>query len=102
MIALILVLLLSISFSQEGIFEAVRSGDLEKIKRLVKKENVNLKDFEGASLLHVAAEFSHTEVVRFLIDSGADVNAKNLNGWTPLHLAARNGWLPGDSQVSPV
>jgi len=44
----------------------------------------------GASLLHVAAEYGNADVVRVLIELGADVNAKaeldefGLNGHTPL------------------
>ena len=33
------------------------------------------------------------EVVRFLIVKGADVNAKDDNGLTPLHWSAREGHL---------
>lgn len=37
--------------------------------------------------LHWAAQHGHVEVVRTLIDNGADVNAKDVFGRTPLHLA---------------
>jgi ankyrin repeat protein len=30
----------------------------------------------------------HTETAKLLIEKGADVNAKNNNGWTPLYAAA--------------
>ncbi len=45
---------------------------------------------EGASLLHVAAEYGHARVARVLIESGADVNARaardrdGLNGHAPI------------------
>ena len=35
--------------------------------------------------------FGHKEVVELLIAKGADVNAKNDGGYTPLHQAAING-----------
>lgn len=33
----------------------------------------------------------HTDVARVLIEHGAEMNAKEENEWTPLHLAAQNG-----------
>ncbi|OCL05848.1 ankyrin, partial [Glonium stellatum] len=38
----------------------------------------------------LAADKGHEEVVRLLIEKGADVNAKNNEGEAALHLAARN------------
>ena len=44
----------------------------------------------GATLMHVAAEFGHSDVARVLVDMGADVNATaavdefGLNGHTPI------------------
>jgi ankyrin repeat protein len=33
----------------------------------------------------------HAEVVKALLEKGADVQAKNSDGWTPLHWACRFG-----------
>ena len=38
--------------------------------------------------LHLAAIFSHYEIAKLLISKGADVNARNDDGFTPLHQAA--------------
>jgi uncharacterized protein len=44
--------------------------------------------------LMLAAEKGHTETVRRLLDGGADVQAKNSNGWTALLFAAWKGHIP--------
>ena len=39
------------------------------------------------SLLHYAAEDCNPKVIQFLVAHGAELNAIDRNGWTPLHLA---------------
>ena len=41
--------------------------------------------------LHSAVAGDHAAVARRLVESGADVNARQSGGWTPLHSAAANG-----------
>jgi ankyrin repeat protein len=41
--------------------------------------------------LHWAARNGHTDVVELLVAHKADVNAVNQRGWTPLHVALKNG-----------
>ncbi len=41
----------------------------------------------GASALHYAAIVGHTEIVKLLLKAGADVNAKDFQGRTPLDVA---------------
>jgi hypothetical protein len=53
---------------------------------------------EGASLLHVAAEFGNVRAARVLLEMGADVNARaavddyGLNGQTPLFHTVNAAW----------
>ena len=53
---------------------------------------------EGASLLHVAAEFGNMHAARVLLEMGSDVNAKaavdeyGLNGHTPLFHTVNSAW----------
>ncbi|HJZ58755.1 MAG TPA: ankyrin repeat domain-containing protein, partial [Gemmataceae bacterium] len=48
---------------------------------------------ESHTPLHLAVVHGHSDVVEYLIQRGADVNADSGGGWTPLHLAARTDRL---------
>jgi hypothetical protein len=66
------------------------NGLTTSVKRLlsIRNINVNVKDVNGWTPLHYAAENGHVEIARLLLQNGADVNAKGYDGWTPLHFAA--------------
>ncbi|QJT96625.1 ankyrin repeat domain-containing protein [Wolbachia endosymbiont of Diaphorina citri] len=67
--------------------------DAKTVRLLVKKgANVNAKDVEGYTALHLAVTEKRLEIVRELIKSGANVNAEEYgNKCTPLHLACMIG-----------
>jgi ankyrin repeat protein len=50
--------------------------------------NVNLRDADGDTALHGAAETGNVEVMRLLLDKRADPNTRNKEGGTPLMWAA--------------
>ncbi len=52
---------------------------------------MNSKSKNGTMTLNVAVTNAHMEVVRFLVDIGANSNAKDVNGESTLHVVARNG-----------
>ncbi|KAL7987870.1 hypothetical protein Chor_006789 [Crotalus horridus] len=45
------------------------------------------------SLLHIAANCGSVECLILLLKKGANPNYQDISGCTPLHLAARNGWI---------
>jgi hypothetical protein len=53
--------------------------------------DVNYRGAEGWTALLFAAVRGHDEIVRLLIEAGADVDAQNLDGATPLMAAAVSG-----------
>ena len=48
---------------------------------------MNTKDNRGKTSLHRAAEKGHKEIAELLIAAGADLNAKDDDGTTPLDMA---------------
>ena len=96
----------------EELFKAVTRGDVARVRELLKKgANVNAreKDYSitvhfmvfnrcvasarvcGLSPLHWAAAYGFVDVVKILLEHGADVNPRNVDGITPLHLATVAG-----------
>ena len=70
--------------------DAVRSGDLRVVKeQLANGVDINAEDGEfGITALSWAALLDEAKIAKFLIEKGADVNAKSRDGGTPLHSAA--------------
>ena len=52
--------------------------------------DVDAKKKGDLTALHFAALKGHTEVVKFLFENGAEINAKDENNHTPFHFAAKN------------
>ncbi|MFA6527391.1 MAG: ankyrin repeat domain-containing protein [Candidatus Babeliales bacterium] len=79
---------------------------LFKVVQLLRElgADVELQDKDGRTPLFIAVESGTAtqeekneklEIVKFLAKNGANVNACNMNKETPLHFAAKNGWLEG-------
>lgn len=74
------------------LWKAASSGDLKRIESLISNgADVNSKNKDGLTPLHVAAVRGQLAVVDFLINNSADVNTKTKDGQTLLHHVAREG-----------
>ena len=87
---LILICCLTGNLFAGEIHEAAKDGDLEKVKAIVMADRSRLtaQDKFGYTALNWAATRAKWDVVRYLVDAGADVNALGTDGCTSLHCAA--------------
>ncbi|MDJ0593943.1 MAG: sigma-70 family RNA polymerase sigma factor [Pleurocapsa sp. MO_226.B13] len=78
--------------------EAALDGDKETIRTLIQQDtrlvNSQSKNIQTTPL-HIAAHRGYSDLVKLLLDAGADVNAEegNYSKSTPLHWAAKEGNL---------
>lgn len=49
--------------------------------------NLHIVDSDFRSLLHIACDNGDISIVKYLIEKGVSLRAKDKNGWTPLHIA---------------
>ena len=79
----------------ECLLKAVRDEDLDIIRLLVEKgADVNYRGSLGHSALHYAAEKSDPRFAQYLLERGADVDARTLGGTTSHRdFKACNAWM---------
>jgi len=90
----------------EDLFEAVGDSELDKVQAFVREHcasgadtepfglpplAVDVEDHDGNTPLSEASCYGETEIVEFLLQSGAHPNSRNRQGRTPLWRATYNG-----------
>ena len=76
--------------------DAVTSGNLEEVQDLVMSGDISMNTYlpTGHLPLHVAVSNRQRAIAQFLLASGAEVDGRDINGWTALHTAANEGTIP--------
>jgi len=76
-----------------SLMSAVASNDVNGVKFFAKagSELINQKNLGGATALHIAAREGNSEIVKTLIEYGADIDSVDNENWTPLMRAAISG-----------
>jgi uncharacterized protein len=70
---------------------AIRRSDVAAVRALLDKRDANVKQTDGTTALHWAANLNNIEIANLLLAHGASVDAATDFGVTPLSLAATNG-----------
>ncbi|KAJ4294216.1 actin- protein 3 [Kalmusia sp. IMI 367209] len=79
---------------------AAHKGHLEILQALgVDDQVIDRKSNYGDTMLHLAASSGHDNVVRFLVERGADLTATNGGRVTPLHIAMMHVRHPHETTV---
>ncbi len=89
LLAVCLLVISVASINAQEIFDAVKSGNLTKVKELVENDSqlLNARNSHQSTPLHTAVDAGYVEIVNYLIGKGADVNSTNRSEQTPLFYA---------------
>ena len=80
------------------LIDAARDGDLAAVRALLAQgAGVDATEGDGTSALHWASYRDDIETVALLLDAGADVNAANDLGATPLYVESSWRSIPASS-----
>ncbi|ESO86950.1 hypothetical protein LOTGIDRAFT_128209 [Lottia gigantea] len=76
----------------ESVVWSVKNGDLPEVKTaLEEQKGLQNETISGRKLIHFAADYGQPEMIEFLVHKGADVNALDSHGITPLCAAVFEG-----------
>ncbi|MGF1677259.1 MAG: ankyrin repeat domain-containing protein, partial [Rivularia sp. (in: cyanobacteria)] len=83
------------SKNNASLLEAARSGDIKRVQNFLSAgASPSVSDGDGTTALMFAANSGYTEIVRILIDSGANINYQRKSyGLTALMLACATNKL---------
>lgn len=76
----------------EKLFQAIATGDKETVVDIVENGfDLKKRDHVGRTSLQLAIMNKNTEIANYLVNAGARITSRLVDGRTPLHLAAQLG-----------
>ncbi|QCB62766.1 ankyrin repeat domain-containing protein [Wolbachia endosymbiont of Drosophila mauritiana] len=67
------------------LISSAREGDLSKVEKFLEKgADIDAKDNDGYTALHLAAKYGHLNVAEKLLEKGASFDIKTNRGYAPL------------------
>lgn len=73
----------------KSLFLVIKDGDLKRVVEIIEKYGVDAYDPDKRTALINATFYGEIEIMRWLIEKGADVNYQDKGGYTPLHFAVQ-------------
>ncbi|KKK12297.1 hypothetical protein ARAM_001383 [Aspergillus rambellii] len=75
------------------VFWAVVNGKTELLEKCLQYEKWDVREWSQGQRapLHVAARFGNSDMIKWLLQHGADISAHSGQDLTPMHVAAENG-----------
>ena len=80
----------------EYIFKAMKTNDNKRIMRWLgspvdmKKLSARYPEFLNSTLVHIAVYSKNSDLLSILLQYGADINALDAKGWSPLFITSQN------------
>ncbi|MEI0604086.1 ankyrin repeat domain-containing protein [Brachyspira alvinipulli] len=73
----------------DELMNAVSKGDMKALEKLIKDDTDLNKQYDKITPLNLAAARNDKEMVKFLVEKGADINLEDGYGYTPLIIAIK-------------
>ena len=77
----------------KNLLDAARNGLIDVVEWLLSNEaDINYKNNNGDTALHLAAIYGHNDLFHILFDAGADTKIKDIYGLTAISYFISNRW----------